>query len=330
MKSVRFAVAALVGLTVVSGAFAQKAPAKYPTKPMEFVAPAGAGGGWDTTIRMVAKALQDEKLVPVAMPVTNRTGGGGGVNLAYMQDKKKSDNIISVYSPPLIFIKLNGTSKYGYKDTTPLARLIADYGAFYVSKNSKYQNLKDIFEALKKDPTSVKVGGTSAAGSMDHIVFLYVAKAYGVKDLKKIQYIAFQDNSGATQLMGGFIDVFSSDIATLRGLVESGDLKVLGITSPNRVGTGLIATYPTCKEQGIDAVFENWRGLFGAPGMPDYAVKYWRETLAKLVKTSTWAKIVEQNAWAPAYLDQPDFKAFLDKSDKDNTEIFAELGILAK
>ncbi len=330
IKSLRVLVAAGLCLAAVSGAFAQKAPAKYPTKPMDFVAPAGAGGGWDTTIRMVAKALQDEKLVPVAMPVTNRTGGGGGVQLAFMQSKKKADDMITVYSPPLIFIKLNGTSKFGYKDTTPLARLIADYGAFYVSKNSKYKNLVDVLEALKKDPTSVKVGGTSAAGSMDHIVFLNVAKAYGVKDLKKIQYIAFQDNSGSTQLMGGFIDVFSADIASLRGLVESGDLKVLAITAPNRVGTGLVATYPTCVEQGVNAVFENWRGLFGNPGMPEYAVKYWRETLAKLVKTPTWAKMIEQNAWTPAYMDAPEFSAFLEKFNADNESIFAELGILVK
>jgi len=317
----------LILAAVVPGAFAQK---NYPAKPFEFVAPSGAGGGWDTTIRMVAKALQDEKIVSVPMPVTNRTGGGGGINLAYLQTKKGADDIISVYSPPILFIKLNGTSKFGYKETTPLARLISDYGAFYVSKNSKYKTLKDVFEALKKSPTSVKVGGGSAAGSMDHIVFLYVAKAYGVKDLKKIQYIAFQDSTGPTQLMGGFIDVYSSDIASLRGLVESGDVKCLGITAPTRIGTGLIATYPTVKEQGIDAEFANWRGLFGAPDMPDYAVKFWRDALAKLSKSASWKTIMEQQAWTPSYLDQPEFMAFLDKANAEYTEIFEELGILVK
>jgi len=320
----------LVSAIAVSGAFAQKAPAGYPKKPFEFIAPAGAGGGWDTTIRMVAKALQDEKIVKVAMPVTNRTGGGGGIALSYLQGKKGADDIVTVYAPPLIFIKLNGTSKYGYKDVTPIARLISDYGAFYISKNSKYKNLKEVLDALKKDPTSVKVGGTSAAGSMDHIVFLFVAKAYGVKDLKKISYIAFQDNSGATQLMGGFIDVFSADIASMRGLVESGDLKVLGITAPERIGTGLIATYPTVREQGIDAVFANWRGIFGPPGMPEYALNYWRDAFAKMVKTPTWKKIMEEQAWTPSYLDTAEFNAFLDQSNADNTAIFEELGILAK
>ena len=321
----------LVMLTMAGmGVFAQKVPANYPSKPMEFIAPAGAGGGWDTTIRMVAKALQDEKIVPVAMPVVNRTGGGGGVNLAYMQTKRGADDLISVYSPPILFIKLNGTSKYGYRDTTPIARLIADYGAFYVSKNSKFKTMKDVLEAIKANPSSVKIGGGSAAGSMDHIVFLYVAKAYGIKDLRKIQYIAFQDSTGPTQLMGGFIDVLSSDIASLRGLVESGDIRVLGITSSTRIGSGIVATYPTLKEQGIDVEFLNWRGLFGPPGMPEYAVNYWRDAIAKMSKSPTWKKIMEEQAWAPAYLDQPEFIAFLEDTEKEYSAIFEELGILVK
>jgi len=78
--------------------------ADYPKKAMEFIAPSGAGGGWDLTIRTVAKVLGDTKLVSVPMPITNKTGGGGGVNLAYMQTKKGSDNLISVYSPPILLI----------------------------------------------------------------------------------------------------------------------------------------------------------------------------------------------------------------------------------
>ncbi len=327
----RIVALALVLVTALAFALPVLAQARnYPSKPMDFVAPAGAGGGWDTTIRMVAKALQDEKIVPVAMPVTNRTGGGGGVALAHIQGQRNKDDVIVVYSPPLLYIKLNGTSQFGYKNLTPLARLITDYGAFYIGKKSKYTSLKDVLDALKKDPTSVKIGGTSAAGSMDHLQFLEVAKAYGIKDLRKIQYIAFQDNSGSTQLMGGFIDLFSAGVGELRGLVESGDLKVLATTAPERFGTGIVRNYPTCKEAGVDVAFYNWRGLFGPPGMPDYAVKYWREALAKLSTSPTWVKLMEQNAWTPAYLDQPEFLAFLDKANADAVEMFEELGILVK
>jgi len=327
-RFVKLAMATAIALSLTVGAFAQKAPAKYPTKPMDFSAPAGAGGGWDTTIRMVAKALQDEKIVSVAMPVTNRPGGGGAVNLAYMQGLKGSDQFIAVYSPPLMLNQITGTSNgLGWKDTTPIARLITDFGGFYVAKNSKYKTLADVIAALKKDPKSVKLGGTSGAGSMDHVQFLIVAKAAGIKDLRSIQYIAFQDNSGPSQLMGNHIDVFSGGIGELRGLVESGDLVNIGITAPERLTAPIVKDYKTCKEQGYDVTFYNWRGLFGAPGMPEYALNYWRDALAKMAKTPTWATILQNQAWAPAYLDTADFKKFLEQNEKDFRDVLTELGM---
>ena len=137
----------------------------YPKKAMEFIAPGGAGGGWDLTIRTVSKVLQDTKLSPVPTPVTNRPGAGGSVNLAYMQEKKGTDALISVYSSPLILTNLNGTTELSYKDTTPLARLIADYAVFVVKSDSEYKSINDIMDALKKDPKSVKIGGSSSVGS---------------------------------------------------------------------------------------------------------------------------------------------------------------------
>ena len=71
----------------------------------------------------------------------------------------KLEKLISVYSPPILLIELNGSSEFGYKDTTPLARLITDYGAFAVPKDSKYQTITEVMDALKADPKSVKIGG---------------------------------------------------------------------------------------------------------------------------------------------------------------------------
>lgn len=305
-----------------------EAPAPdYPKKPMEFVAPAGAGGGWDLTIRTVSKTLQDTKLVSVPMPVTNRPGGGGGVNLAYMQEKKGSDGLISVYSPPILLIKLNGSSEFGYKDTTPIAGLITDYGVFVVGKDSKYKTITEVMDALKADPKSVKVGGTSAAGSMDHIQFLMMAKAAGVENLKEIDYIAFQD-SGASMILGGHIDLYTTGLGEVQGLLESGDLRALASTAGERVGEGVVAEIPTCKEQGIDQVFNNWRGLFGAPEMPEYAVKYWGDALAKMVETPEWAEACKTHSWDQAYMNTEEFNAFLDKTNEEYKAILTDIGML--
>ena len=297
----------------------------YPPKTLSMVAPSGAGGGWDLTIRTVAKTLKDTKLVKSNMPVTNRPGGGGAVNLAYMQTQKGKGNMISVYSPPILLTHLTGASKYSYEDTTPLARLITDYGAFVVSKDSKYTSIQQVMEALKKDPKSVKIGGTSSAGSMDHIQFLMIAKAAGVPNLNKIDYISFQDGGAVAQVLGGHVDLISTGLGDVVQLVKSGNLRALAQTADKRVGDGVIADIPTVKEQGIDATFENWRGLFGPKDMPENAVTFWNATLKQMVETSEWAQARQRNGWDDAYQNGEEFTKFLAKTNEQYKEILSEI-----
>ncbi|MBN2656093.1 MAG: tripartite tricarboxylate transporter substrate binding protein [Spirochaetales bacterium] len=300
---------------------------QYPKGNLDFVAPSGAGGGWDLTIRTTAKALKDTGLVKVPMPVRNNPGAGGSVHLASLQEKKGDDKTITVYSPPLILTKLAGTTDLDYNNVTPLARLIADYAVFVVKADSPYKSINDVMNSLKNDVKSVKIGGTSSAGSMDHLQFLIMAKAAGVKNLRDIDYVSF-DDSGAAQVMGGHIDLFSTGLSEVLGLIQSGDLRALAQTAPHRVGEGVVADIPTCMEAGISATFVNWRGLFGPPEMPEYAVNYWRETLGKLRLTPEWEAARKTNGWDDAYLDAPDFKEFLVQADNEFRDILNEIGML--
>lgn len=298
----------------------------YPSRPFNFIAPGGPGGGWDTTIRVVAQVLKDTGLVNQPITVTNMPGGGGGVALAHMQTKKGDPYTIVVFSPPLLLINLTGQTQYSYKDLTPIAMLIHDYGAFAVSKKSKYNSITEIMEALKKDPKSVRVGGISAFGSMDHIQFLIAARAAGVKNLKDITYVSFQEGEHMAALLGGHIDVLSTGLAETTTAVQLGTVKVLAITAPHRVG-GVLADVPTLKEAGIDAEFVNWRGLFGPPQMPSYALEYWIETLKKMVQTDQWNKMVEKYNWTKAFLAGKDFEEYLTKVNEEYKIVLKELGL---
>jgi putative tricarboxylic transport membrane protein len=299
--------------------------ADYPPHTINMVAPSGAGGGWDLTIRTVGKVLKDTGLVDANMPVVNRPGGGGAVNLAYMQTQKGKGDLISVYSPPILLTNLTGLTQYSYKDTTPIARLITDYAAFVVPENSQYKSIKEVMDALKKDSKSVKIGGTSAAGSMDHIQFLLVAKAAGVENLRNIDYISFQDGSLIAQALGGHVDLISTGLGDVAGLVESGKLHALAQTADKRIGSGLIADIPTVKEEGIDVTFENWRGLFGPKDMPEEAVAYWRETLQKMVETTEWKEALQRNGWDDAYQNDQDFTTFLGNTNDQYKMLIKEV-----
>ena len=305
--------------------------AQYPAKKIDFLCGGGAGGGWDTTIRSVANVLEKENIVDKPMPVTNKTGGGGGVGLAYLANQNSgNDYMITVFSPPLLLINLNGSTELGYKDTTPIANLIADYACFTVSKNSKYKSINDVMDALKKDIKSVKIVGTSSIGSMDHLQFLKIAKAAGVENVSEIDYVAAQDNAGGAMVLGGHADLFSSGIADARGLIESKDLIPLAVTSENRIGTGIMAEIPTCIESGINATFINWRGIFGPPGMSTDVQKYWEETLSKMIKTQAWKTICEKNGWNEMFMSQEEYIPFIEKTNEEYKVLLKELGMLGK
>lgn len=299
--------------------------ADYPTRPFEFIAPSGAGGGWDTTIRFTAKVLESQGIVTQPMPVTNKPGGGGAVGLAYLQKKKGNPYTFIVYSPPLLLINLTGQTPLSFKDTTPIAMLINDFGAFAVPKNSPYKTIIDVMEAIKKDPKSVKVGGASSAGSMDHIQFLQAAKAAGVENLKEIPYIALQEGS-MSALLGEHVDILSTGMAETVGLLESGDVRVLAITAPKRINDGALAQVPTLKEAGINTVFINWRGIFGTPNMPDYAKDYMAKSLKKMNETKEWNEICKRNGWTKAFMGPEDFKTFLDAANDEYKNLLDIIG----
>lgn len=293
------------------------------------IAPAGGGSGYDLTIRSVAQCLLDTKLVSVPLPVTNKPGAGGGVVLEYLSENAGQDSVLSVFSAPVCLIHLNGSTSLNYKDdTTPIVRLITDYGCFAVGADSPYQTIGDVMDVLRDAPEAIRVGGTSSVGSMDHIQFLKVARAAGVEKLSSVPYLGFGDGTAAAQLLGGHIDVLSTGISDVVGLVESGDLRVLAITADKRVGSGIVAEMPTCIEQGIEAVFFNWRGLFGPKDMPEYALKFWEDTLAQMVQAKEWQEICEKYGWDMDYLGHDDFIKFLDEINQEYAQLLEDTGLL--
>ncbi len=301
--------------------------AEYPNKPIEFIAPAGAGGGWDLTMRTVDKVIHEADLVSFPTPVVNKPGGGGGVALSYLQKTRNPDSVISVYSPPLLLIQLNGSSQYGYQDLTPLARLISEYAAFVVLKDSPYQTINDLLDEIKKNIKNVKVGGVSSIGSMDHLKFLMLAQAAKIPNLKEINYISFQDAGVLSQLLGGHIDVYAGDMSDVIGLLESGDVRILGISSPKRLEE--FPDVPTVKEQGIDMEFVNWRGLFGPKKMSPEVVEYWRGIFKTMVETPEWKAASKANGWQMTYLDAEEFSEYLDAVNEEYKTVLRSIDLLA-
>lgn len=324
-----------VGLTACGGGGTQSTAkdtskdSKYPEKPLVVVAPSGAGGGWDKTARSVSKVLAETKLVSQTITVENKPGGGGTVFMAeYATKDVKNEYRLFVSSPPILInnLKKEGNTPYGYKNTTPLAQLTKDYGAIAVKADSKYKDLKGLLDDLKADPKKITVAGGSAPGSMDHLVAVLPAFKAGI-DPKSIKYVSYDGGGEAVAaLLGGNANVIGTDASSLVEYVKAGKVRILAVASPQRL-SGDLKDVPTMKEQGVDAEFNIWRGIFGPKDMSDAAKKYWETTLKALNDKEEWNKELKANGWEKEFRNSADFTAFLGQQEKLVQDMLTALGM---
>ncbi|MFC4075273.1 Bug family tripartite tricarboxylate transporter substrate binding protein [Salinithrix halophila] len=297
-----------------------------PKKPIEMIAPAGAGGGWDTTARIIQKTMDKEKLLDKPMAVVNKPGGGGAVGWSYVANKKGDPHTLFVTSPPILFVPLNGQSKVGHKDFTPIAGVIADYGAFVVKKDAKWKNIGDLMGDLKKNPQAASIVGDSSPGSMDHMQFVKAAKKAGV-EVKKLKYVSMQDGGGMSALLGGHVDVYSTGLAEATEQARAGKVKVLAITAEKRLKGETVSEFPTLKEQGIDDSFTVWRGIMGPPNMEPAAVKYYEQKIKKMLATDEWKAQANKLGWEEGFMTGEEFGRHMDKEYKTFAKLIKEAGL---
>ena len=296
---------------------------------IHFVIGGGAGGGWDGTARGTGEALTKSGMLKSAS-FENMSGGGGGKALAFMINTQPKNTIL-VQSTPLVLRSITrhegyvtGSGVLSYKDVTPIAGVIGDYGAIAVAKNSPYKNFKDVVDAYKKNPSSIKMAGGSVRGSMDHLIGALAFQAAGANP-NDVAYIPYDAGGKALAgLLSGETQIISTGLGELMGARDQ--VRIIGITAPSRVADAPDA--PTLKEQGYDVQFVNWRGFFGPPNMSNKDKKALSTMLGKVMKTPEWEAVRKRNAWVNIYNSDKDFVKFLEKQTVEMTALMKKLGVI--
>lgn len=319
---------AILGMATAGPAFAQGAAAL--SKPIEVIAPASPGGGWDTTARVFVKALQEEKIVTVPITVVNKPGGSGVVGWNYMNQHAPDGHYVAMSSTVIHANELLGRTTMSLADVTPLAMLTTEWHAVVVGKNSPIKTGKELMEKLKQDPTSLSIGIGLGVGNDDYMSFMKAAKAAGVDVAKLKRIVIFPSGKELmVAVLGGHVDVISTGLSEIVEQHRADKVRLLAISAPTRL-TGADSDLPTWNEQGIDGAFGHWRGLFGPKGMSAEQVKVWDEMIGKVVKSDAWKEGIAKHGWDDAYLPSAEYKAFLEKESKSFTATFNELGIVKK
>ncbi|AFO86788.1 tripartite tricarboxylate transporter substrate binding protein [Phaeobacter inhibens] len=317
---------ALMAVTAATLAFAAPVSADEMVDSIHFLIPGGAGGGWDGTARGTGEALTKAGLVGNAS-FENMSGGGGGKAIGYLIENAESNHgTLMVNSTPIVIRSLTGVFPHNFRDLTMVAGTIGDYAAIVVGKDSPINSMSDLIAAYQADPRKTAIGGGSVPGGMDHLVAAMVMKAAG-EEPTAVKYIPYDAGGVAmAALLSGEIAALSTGFSEAIDLANAGEVKIIGVTAEDRVPA--YADAPTMKEQGIDATFVNWRGFFGAPGLPQEKVDAYRAALAKMYDTPEWEEVRARNGWVNIHNSGDDFVSFLEGQEEVIKSLMQELGFL--
>ena len=298
-----------------------------PSKNIEIIVASGPGGAADREARVTQSFLLKQPGLPV-VNVVNRPGGGGTVAWSFVMQRPGDGHTLSTLSVAAITNKILGNSEISYRDLTPLAILMHEYIAVWTRDASSIQSGKDLVERLRKDPSSVSFGLSSALGNQNHIVIGMIAKAAGI-DPRSAKIVVYSSGGkGIPAALGGHVDVWAGTLGSAVGLArKGGPIRMLGVSSAQRA-SGPAAEFPTFREQGIDVVHSAFRGLQGPPGLSAAQRAFWDRTFAPIVASEEWKKTVEKHAWGGSYLDSAATKKYLDEESVRLEKILGELGVI--
>ena len=305
---------------------AATAAAKYPTKAIDIMAPAAPAGGFDTTARLVARALTEEKLVTESITVSNVPGSGGVVGMSQLlKNNKGNSHTLIVVGRVTVGNQVIGKSEAKVSQLTPIARLMAESEVIVTPKDSPYKSIKDVVDALKKDVNGIKIAGGSAGGA-DHELGALLVKASGgdVKAWKS--YVPFAGGGEASAaIIGGQVQIGISGYGEFKGQIDSGNMKALAVSADQPLAAA--KTIPTLKSQGLDIMLLNWRLLAAPAEIPVGDLTQLKALAQKVHDSKTWQDFATKNDWFDNFTTS-DLSAFVSSEEKALTTILTDLGLV--
>jgi putative tricarboxylic transport membrane protein len=294
----------------------------------ECIAPSNPGGGWDFTCRTIGRILTELDLVDGNVQITNMPGGVGAVTYAMVSAERADDEGLIVATSTVGITQIaQGRYPSGIETMRYIGMLGADVGVIAVAADSEFETLAQLNEAMVADASSVVTAGSSGAGGWDHIRLLMVAREAGLEDLTTLRWVQFDGGTDAvTQMMGGQLDVVSTDLGEIAGFVESGDIRILAALSTDPIPA--FPDIPTAISQGINVTGYNWRGLYTGGDVSDAAYDAWVERLETLYNSDEWQTAAVAFGLVPIWIGGADFEAYVLEQEQVMAGVSRDIGII--
>jgi len=323
-----FAMTALAAMGPALGA------AWEPTKPVEFVVPAGTGGGADQMARLLQGVISKNNLMKQPLIVVNKSGGAGAEGFLAVKEAKGDPNKIIITLSNLFTTPLATGVPFNWKDLTPVAMLALDQFVLWVNAETPYKTAKEYLDAVKAGgPNKFKMGGTGSKQE-DQIITVAIEKATGVK----FTYIPFKGGGDvAVQLVGKHIDSSVNNPIEAVAQWRAGKLRPLCVFDDTRMPykykvTDTMSWYdiPTCKEAGVSTDYVMLRGIFMPSGATKEQVDYYVDLFKRVRETADWKKFMEDGAFNTTFMSGAEYAKWVEKAESTHRELMREAGFLAK
>ncbi len=325
----------IAGAAVLATLGAGTAHAWEPAKPVEFVIPAGTGGGADQMARFIQGVITKHNLMKQPMVVVNKGGGAGAEGFLEVK-KAAGDAHKIIITLSNLFTTPYGTGvPFSHKEMTPVAMLALDQFVLWVNKDAPYKTAKEYIDAVKAgNDKSFKMGGTGSKQE-DQII---TAALERVTAPKKFVYIPYKGGGEvATQLVGGHVNSTVNNPIEAVAQWRGGALRPLCIfdgkrsTYTNKVTeTQAWSDIPTCKESGLPTEYQMLRGIFMPPGVKPDEVAFYVDLFKKVRETPDWKEFMEKGAFNDTFKTGDEFKKWVEAADKTHFDLMTEAGFIAK
>ena len=305
-----------------------------PTKPIEFVIPAGTGGGADQMARLIAGIVEKHKLSPRPMIVVNKAGGAGAEGFLHVKGKKGDAHTLVITLSNLFTTPLHTGVPFSWKDLTPVARMALDEFILWVNTEradkKQFTTAKQYLAAVKEasgGDARMKMGGTGSAQE-DQILTIQLEQALGVK----FTYVPFKGGGEVcVNLVGNHIDSTVNNPIECASHWKAKRVRPLAVFDTARITVPEWKDIPTVKEAlGADISYLMLRGIFGAPDMPKDAVEWYQALLKTVYETPEFKDYLSQGALKPAWETGPELVKWLGEAEQLHRDLMTKGGLLKK
>jgi len=305
-----------------------------PTKPVEFVVPAGTGGGADQMARFIQGVVAKNNLMKQPIVVVNKSGGAGAEGFLDVKGDKGNPHKIVITLSNLFTTPLATGVPFNWRDMTPVSMLALDQFVLWVNEESPHKTAKAYLDAIKTQPDKTfKMGGTGSKQE-DQIITVMLEKAAG----KKLTYVPFKGGGDvAVQLVGKHIDSTVNNPIEAESHWRAGKLRPLCVMDKAKIPytVKLTATMswqdiPTCASAGIPVDYLMLRGVFMPPGVSQDQVAYYLDLFKKIRALPEWKEFMEKGAFNQTALSGQEFFDWLGKNEQMHRVLMKEAGFIAQ